>query len=196
MLQPVDVAWLAVYRVLFGLSLGVSMQRFLAYGWVDELLVAPRYRFHYWGFSWVEPLSRSHMHALFWGLSALGVAVACGFAYRVTAPLFAAGLTYVQLIDVSTYLNHYYLAALLAWLLAASPASRTYSFDAWISKRIRAFCGPEVVGAPPADTLAFGWHALFRAQIAIVYLCAALAKAQPDWLVHGQPLGIDRKSVV
>lgn len=190
-LRPVDVAWLAVYRVLFGLSLGVSMQRFLAYGWVDELLVAPRYRFHYWGFSWVEPLSRSHMHALFWALSALGMAVAFGLAFRVTAPLFAAGLTYIQLIDVSTYLNHYYLAALLAWLLAVSPAARAYSCDAWIANKIRVARGLQPIGNPPKDTrIAFGWHALFRAQIAIVYLCAALAKAQPDWLLHGQPLGI------
>ncbi len=191
LLRPVDVAWLVAYRVLFGLCLGVSMQRFLAYGWVDELLVSPRYRFHYWGFSWVEPLSRPSMHALFWTLSALGIAVALGLAYRITAPLFALGLTYVQLIDVSTYLNHYYLAALLAWLLAVSPAARAYSCDAWIGKKLRA---REWLGKTTEDeksaTAAFGWHALFRIQIAIVYLCAALAKAQPDWLLHGQPLGI------
>jgi len=188
LLGRTDVAWLVAFRALFGLALGVSMQRFLVHGWVDELLVSPRHRFHYWGFAWVEPLSRPHMHALFWVLSALGIAVAAGLAFRITAPLFAAGLTYVQLIDVSTYLNHYYLAALLAWLLALSPAAKAGSVDALVLRKVRARLGrPE-----PRDgaTVPVAWHALFRAQIAVVYVFAALAKAQPDWLIHGQPLGI------
>lgn len=187
---PVDAAWLSVFRALFGLLLGVSMQRFLAYGWVDELLVSPRFRFHYWGFSWVEPLSRSHMHALFWALSALGIAVAAGFAYRVTAPLFAAGLTYVQLLDVSTYLNHYYLAALLAWLLAFSPAGRAHSVDAWLVRGFAAVGASRKASPETRPSVAQGWLWLFRLQIAVVYACAALAKLQPDWLLHGQPLGI------
>ncbi len=187
---PVDAAWLSVLRAMFGLLLGVSMQRFLAYGWVDELLVSPRFRFHYWGFSWVEPLSRAHMHALFWALSALGIAVAAGFAYRVTAPLFAVGLTYVQLLDVSTYLNHYYLAALLAWLLALSPAGRAHSVDAWLIRRFKAVGASRPTSPGTRPRVAQGWLWLFRLQIAVVYACAALAKLQPDWLLHGQPLGI------
>lgn len=135
LLRPVDVAWLAAYRIWFGLALAVSMERFLAYGWVDSLLVGPRVRFHYWGFGWVEPLSRGGMHVLLWVLVALALASAAGLAFRITAPLFALGLTYIQLIDVSTYLNHYYLAALLAWLLAFSPANRAWSIDAWLARR-------------------------------------------------------------
>ena len=58
------------------------------------------------GFAWIEPLSRGEMHTLFWGLAALALTMAAGLAYRITAPLFALGLTYIQLLDVSTYLNH------------------------------------------------------------------------------------------
>lgn len=180
-LTPVDAAWLAALRVLFGLALAVSMERFLAHGWVEELLVRPRFKFHYPGFGWVPALPSGPMHALFWILGGLALAIAAGAAFRVTAPLFAAGLTYVQLIDVSTYLNHYYLAALLAWLLAFSPANRMWSVDAWIAQR-RA--------RPPAEHLARAWLWLFRVQIGLVYVFAALAKAQPDWLVHAQPLRI------
>jgi vitamin K-dependent gamma-carboxylase len=181
-LGHVDIAWLAGYRVLFGLAIAVSMQRFLAYGWVEELLVAPRFRFHYWGFAWVTPLSSGSMRLLFWILVGLGLAVAAGFAFRITAPLLAAGLTYIQLIDVSTYLNHYYLAGLLAWLFAVSPAARAWSVDAWLRERFfRSRRDPVVAKA---------WLTLFRVQIGIVYVCAGLAKAQSDWLLHGQPLGI------
>ena len=54
-------------------------------------------------------------------------------ARRKNAPaaLFFLGFAYVQLVDVATYLNHYYLALLLAGLLAISPAGRAFSIDAW-----------------------------------------------------------------
>jgi hypothetical protein len=89
----------------------------------------------------------------------------------------------LQLLDVSTYLNHYYLAALLCWLLLASPAGRAWSVDAWVC---RLFLGR----APASERAARAWLYLFRFQIALVYVGAALAKAQPDWLVHAQPLRI------
>lgn len=177
-LRPVDGAWLAVLRIALGLALAVSMERFLAYGWVDSLLVGPTFRFHYYGFA-VVPLSHGTMHALFVVLACLALATAAGFVFRVAAPLLALGLTYIQLVDVSTYLNHYYLAALLAWLLALSPANRVWSVDAWIARRR---------GRTRAPTIAAAWHVLFRVQVGVVYVFAGLAKAQPDWLVHAQPL--------
>ena len=187
LLRPVDVAWLAAYRVLFGLAMAVSMERFIAYGWIDTLLVAPRFRFHYFGFAWVEPLSRGSMYALFWALAGLALAMAAGLAFRVTSVLFAIGLTYIQLIDVSTYLNHYYLAGLLAWLFAISPANRAWSVDAWIRTRL----GASARTSPGTrETIATAWLVLFRVQIGLVYVFAALAKAQSDWLLHGQPLGM------
>jgi len=118
----------------------------------------------------------------------LGLAVAAGFCFRVSAFLLALGLTYIQLIDVSTYLNHYYLAALLIWLLAFTPAHRRGSLDVWIRGRWASWrhrLPPKASRHVPAGVL---W--LFRFQIGLVYFCAGLAKLQPDWLVHGQPLRI------
>jgi vitamin K-dependent gamma-carboxylase len=185
--RPIDGAWLAAFRVLYGLVLCASMLRFLAYGWVERFFVRPTFFFKYWGFEWVEPLPAELMRPLFAALALLALAVALGVAFRLSAFAFALGLSYVQLIDVSTYLNHYYLAALLAWLLAASPAQRTWSFDAWLVRRwARRRAQP--VETPPS--ISAGWLYLFRFQIAIVYTFAGLAKAQSDWLVHAQPLRI------
>ena len=183
LLQPVDAAWLAVFRAAFGVVLGISMLRFLAYGWVDRFFVSPAFHFKYWGFAWVEPLPAAAMHALFWVLAGLAFAVAVGFSFRVSALLFALGLGYVQLIDVTTYLNHYYLAVLLAGLLAVSPAARVWSVDAWIAARLRR-------RPPPAASVPAGVLYLFRFQVALVYIFAALAKLQGDWLLHAQPLRI------
>lgn len=184
--RPVDAAWLAGFRIAFGALIAVSMQRFLVYGWVDKILVAPRFRFKYWGFEWVEPLSASGMHLLFWVLFGLACATMLGLAFRIVTPLLALGVAYIQLLDVTIYLNHYYLVALLAALLSLSPANRIWSVDAllrawWLRRR-----GLET----STPTVSAVWHVLFRAQVGIVYTFAGLAKAQSDWLLHGQPLRI------
>ncbi len=180
--QPVDGAWLAAFRVMFGATMAVSMWRFIANDWVNRFYVEPRFFFKYWGFSWIEPLPGAALDALLWALVVLALGIAAGVAFRACALLFALGLSYLQLIDVSTYLNHYYLAGLLAWLLALSPAGRVSSVDDWLAR--------SWVGRSRNDTVALGWLYLFRFQIALVYGFAALAKLQPDWLLHAQPLRI------
>ncbi|MGK4003012.1 HTTM domain-containing protein [Sorangium sp. So ce1036] len=175
--RPVDIAWLAAFRALFGLTMCVSMARFIAYGWIDQLFVKPSFHFKYWGFAWVEPLSPAGMHALFWALAALALAVSLGFLFRVAAPLFFVGFTYLGLIDVTTYLNHYYLASLLALLLAVSPAHRAWSIDALLARR-------------HARSVPAAWHHLLRFQVGVVYTFAGIAKAHADWLLHAQPLRI------
>jgi hypothetical protein len=173
----VDAAWLAAFRVGFGLTLAFSMWRFLAYGWVTDFFVRPKFFFKYWGFEWVAPLSEQGMQALFVALLLAALCVAAGFAFRLASAFFALGLIYVQLIDVSTYLNHYYLAALLALLLAVSPAGHYWSVDAKLRRRER-------------PTVSVAWLYLFRLQVGVVYVFAGLAKLQSDWLLHAQPLRI------
>ncbi|WP_437875020.1 HTTM domain-containing protein [Sorangium sp. So ce513] len=175
--RPVDIAWLAAFRALFGLTMCVSMARFIAYGWIDEFFVKPSFHFKYWGFAWVEPLPPAGMHALFWALAGLALSMALGFAFRLTAPLFVVGFTYLQLIDVTTYLNHYYLASLLGLLLAVSPAHRAWSLDALLARR-------------HDSTVPAAWHYLLRFQVGVVYTFAGIAKAHGDWLLHAQPLRI------
>ncbi len=182
LMKPTDIAWLVAFRVLYGSALTISMLRFIHYGWIDRFFVRPRFFFKYWGFEWVQPLGAEGMHLLFWALVGCGVCITLGLAFRLAAAAFALGLTYIQLIDVSTYLNHYYLAALLAWLLALSPANRSYALDAWIARKTWRR------GAASSETVATGWLYLLRFQVGVVYTFAGLAKAQPDWLIHAQPL--------
>ena len=176
--RPVSIAWLVALRILFGAAMFVSMLRFIGYGWIDEFFVEPPMHFKYWGFGWVQVLPRAPMYALFWVLAALALAMTVGFRHRIAAALFALGFTYLQLIDVATYLNHYYLASLLALLLAVAPAHRAFSIDALRDRSRR-----------DATVSAF-WLYLFRFQVGVVYTFAGLAKAQSDWLVHAQPLRI------
>lgn len=175
--QPVDIAWLATFRILFGLTMCVSMLRFLGYGWVERFWVTPTFHFKYWGFAWAKPFPGQGMYVFFACLALLAGLVALGLFYRVAAPLFALGFLYLQLLDVTTYLNHYYLAVLLAGMLALSPAHEAWSVDAWRKGKHRA-------------DVPMLWLSLFRLQIGVVYTFAGIAKLHGDWLLHAQPLQI------
>ena len=94
------------------------------------------------------------------------------------AARWKSGFTYVELIDKTTYLNHYYLVSLLSGLLVVLPAHAIWSVDAW--RRPRVFAP-----AIPSWTVN-----LLRVQIGIVDFFAGLAKINGDWLLHAQPLRI------
>jgi hypothetical protein len=180
LLRPRDVAALAAFRVAFGAIVVASALRFLAngMGWIDALFVRPKVHFTYWGFHWLPSPSSAAVHALFAALAVLGLLVSVGLFYRPAVVLLGLVFTYLQLVDVTTYLNHYYLVSLLAGLMAFIPAHRAFSLDARRRPTLRAETAP-------------AWCTwLLRAQIAIVYVNAGLAKATADWLLHAQPLNI------
>ena len=176
--SPLDIASLAAFRILFGLMMAGGMIRFLAKGWVTQFYVAPKFYFSYPGFAWVHPWPDPWMHAHFVLLAVIALGIAIGFCYRVCAALFFLGFTYVELIDQTNYLNHYYLISLLSGLMIFLPAHRAWSVDVWRKPELR-------VDAVPAWTLN-----LLRFQIGIVYFFAGLAKLNADWLFKAEPLGI------
>ena len=175
---PVDIASLAVFRILFGLIMAASMIRFLAKGWVSELYLRPQYHFPYPGLEWIRPWPDFWMHLHFVCLAVLALMMAVGFCYRAAAILFCLGFTYVELLDQTAYLNHYYLINLFSLLLVFLPAHRAFSLDAWLRPEIKRDLAP-----------AYALRIL-RFQIAVVYIFAGLAKLNADWLLKAQPLRI------
>lgn len=176
--SPASPAGLVAFRVLFGLLATFGALRFQWNGWVERSFEAPTFFFHYWGFSWVQPLSVPQMHALFFTMAICGLCIAMGLFYRVATVVYFLTFTFVELCDVTNYLNHYYLQSILALLLSALPLHRVYSLDAWLRPSIKRSAFPRY----------YTW--LFRAQLTIVYFFAAMAKFTPDWLLHGQPMQI------
>jgi hypothetical protein len=173
--QPVDGASLAVFRMLFGSLLLWEVYRYFSYGWIERYYMQPGFHFTWLGFGWVEPWPGNWMKVHFAVLGALAACIALGLAYRLVAPLFFLGFTYVFLLEQARYLNHFYLICLLALLLAVVPAHRVWSLDALLTRPR----WPETV---PAWSL---W--LLRAQIGLVFFFAGVAKLNGDWL-RGEPL--------
>jgi vitamin K-dependent gamma-carboxylase len=175
--QPIDGASLAVFRMLFGAIMLWEVWRYFSNGWIERYYVEPSFHFTYDGFGWIRPWPETGMYLHFVVLGLLAVAIMVGFAYRIAAPLFFVAFTYVFLLEQARYLNHFYLISLLALLLAIVPAHRVWSVD----RRLRGRDWPQTV---PTWSL---W--LLRAQIGIVFVGAAVAKMNGDWL-RGQPLSM------
>ena len=176
--QPVNAASAAAFRIAFGLLGVAAVIRFAALGWINDLYVEPLHHFTYVGFSWVQPWPAWGMYLHFGLLGLAGLGIALGYRYRLSAAAFFVLFTYVELIDKTTYLNHYYWMSLVSLLMVFLPLHRTASVDAWRS--------PE----PTPATIPVGVIWALRAQVGVVYLFAGIAKLNPDWLLHAQPLRI------
>lgn len=176
--QPRDIAALAVFRMAFGVLMGVGALRFMANGWIERLFVGPEFHFKYWGFSWVAVPPEAGLYALYAGIAASAFLVALGAFYRVAIIAFWCLFTYAELMDVTTYLNHYYFVSLLALILCLLSPHRAWSVDAWRKPALRAEALP-------------AWQTWWlRFQVGLLYFYAGWAKFETDWLLHAQPLNI------
>ncbi len=171
-----DAAPLAVFRILFGVMMCFSIIRFWYNGWIEKLYLEPSFHFSYYGFEWVKPLG-SWTYVLFavCGLSAVGIAL--GYRYRISASVFFLSFTYIELMDKTTYLNHYYFISLVGFLMIFLPASAYYSLDTFRLKK-----SYRKVPCWTIDSI--------KLMLAIVYFYAGLAKLNSDWLLRAMPLKI------
>jgi hypothetical protein len=170
------IAPLIVFRIIFGAMLLYSILRFIMKGWVETQYIDPQFYFGFLGFEWVKPLEGSLMYIPFVIMAISALFIMLGFFYRMSTFLFFVCFTYVELIDKSNYLNHYYFISLMSFLMMLVPAHRDFSIDAKLFPSIR-----------KKETAA--WHiGILKFQLAVVYIFAGLAKLNADWLFEAQPL--------
>lgn len=170
-----EAAPLAAFRILFGLMMVISIIRFWAYGWIEKLYLEPSFHFSYYGFEWVKPIG-PYTYLIFGVCAIAALFIALGFWYRIATVTFFLSFTYIELMDKTTYLNHYYFISVLSFFLSFLPANSYFSLDAKRRPEIAFQRIPRVY----IDTV--------KAMLCIVYFYAGLAKLNSDWLVHAQPL--------
>ena len=173
--RSVDGAALAAFRMLFGLIAAVGAARFLVNGWLEPMYLDPAYHFTYPGFGWVQPWPGWGMHAHMAVLVGLCVAIALGWHTRVALGAYLLGFTYVELLDRTYYLNHYYWITVAGLVLLLLPSGRVWSLDARRGGR--------------GDEVAAWMIWALRGLVGMVYVYAGIAKLNPDWL-RGEPLRI------
>lgn len=173
----VEAAPLAVFRILFGLIMAFSMVRFWYHGWIEKLYILPKFHFHYWGFNFVN-VPGQWTYLLFIICLITSILIAFGYRYRLSIVLFFLCFTYIELMDKTSYLNHYYFISVLSFMMIWLPANTYFSFDAVLNENIRA----QYIPKWSIDAL--------KIILAIVYIYAGLAKLNSDWLFKAMPLTI------
>ncbi len=175
---PVNIAPLVSFRIIFGCMMLASTLRFIYRGWIESLYLQPTFHFKYFGFHWVPAPSPWLLYSIFAVLVLACLGILLGYFYRVSAALFFLLFTYVELIDISYYLNHYYFISLVALIMVFLPAHKSFSLDANRKPSIHQ-------SQTPAWTIN-----LIKLQLGIVYFYAGVAKLNADWLLHAMPLKI------
>ena len=140
------------------------------------MYIDPSFHFTFYGFEWVKPVGE-YTYILFFicGLSAFLVAI--GYKYYIAIITFFLSFTYIELMDKTTYLNHYYFVSILSFLMIFLPCNSSYSIDSFIKKKSFKYSPKWCVDS--IKTLLF-----------IVYFYSGLAKINRDWLFEAQPLKI------
>ena len=174
--NTVNIAPLITFRIVFGLMMFASTLRFILKGWINDFYVTPKYYFTYYGFDWVKPLEENSMYILFGILLLSSLLIAFGFFYRISIVLFFLVFTYIELIDKTNYLNHYYFISLMSFILIFLPLNRHFSIDVYFR-----ICKEKT--KVPSWTINF-----IKLQIAFVYIFAGISKLNYNWLIEAQPL--------
>lgn len=172
-----STATLAFFRLAFGLMMLLSLMRFAAYGWIDKFYIQPDFHFSYYGFEWVKPLGvYTYLLYIVAGIAAFFVAI--GFKYRISIITFFLAFTYIELMDKTYYLNHYYFISLVSFVLIFLPANAYFSVDSYRNRELAFAKIPR-------------WNIdILKVMLAVVYFYAGLAKINSDWLLEAMPLRI------
>ena len=140
------------------------------------MYIDPSFHFTFYGFDWVKPLDE-YTYLLFFicGLSAFFVAI--GYKYYLSIITFFLTFTYIELMDKTTYLNHYYFVSILSFLMIFLPANSSYSVDSYLEKKSYKYSPKWCVDS-------------IKILLFIVYFYSGIAKINYDWLIEAQPLKI------
>ena len=172
-----ESATLAFFRLAFGFMMFFSLIRFASHNWIENFYIKPQFHFTYYGFSWVKPIG-NYIYLLFVIAAIASLFVAIGYKYKMAIITFFLSFTYIELIDKTTYLNHYYFVSVVSFVLLFLPANTSFSVDAFRNPKIAFQKIPK-------------WNIdILKLLLGIVYFYAGLAKLNSDWLLSAMPLKI------
>lgn len=153
-----------------------SIIRFWSKGWIEKIYIEPSFHFTYYGFEWVKPLG-DKIYILFILCAISSALIAIGLKYKLAIITFFLSFTYIELLEKTIYLNHYYFICVLSFLLIFLPLNSSFSIDNLINNK-----KSNSVPRWTIDSI--------KLMLGIVYIYAGLAKINSDWLLQALPLKI------
>ena len=155
----------------------ISIIRFWYKGWIESLYLTPTFFFKFFAFHWVPAPSQAVIYPIFIILIIACINISLGLFYRISITTFFLLFTYIELIDASNYLNHYYFISTIAFLMIFLPANRFFAIDNLFLNK--------------AKNHVKAWQInIIKFQIGVLYFYAGIAKINYDWLINALPLKI------
>lgn len=168
--QRIDNSSLIIFRIFFGILISLECFGAIATGWVNRNLIAPKFKFPFIDFDFLQPLPGNGMYFYFGLMGLMGICIALGFKYRASMITFTTMWTATYLMQKTAYNNHYYLLILISLIMCFFPAEKSRSIDVKLNSKIES----------NAMYAYIKWIVVL--QLFIVYTYASIAKIYGDWL--------------
>ncbi|MCT4581701.1 MAG: HTTM domain-containing protein [Flavobacteriales bacterium] len=160
----------ALFRFFFGILM--FFQFYYIEPYIVENLTLSKYLLKYDFFEWVNITTVNNLKVMFNVALVFSFFYAIGFLYRFSSIVIFFIWTYIFLLDVGHYNNHYYLNSLLLFTSIFVQADATFSVKS-------IFFSSKLIPKWNVD--------IFKFQMFVVYFYGAIAKLNKDWL-NGIPL--------
>jgi len=175
---PVDISPLVYFRLVFGMIMLWEVWRYIKGNRIKGYYVDKDMHFKYYGFEWVPgPLPGMYMYHFYVAMGILYTFIIMGLFYKVSMIAAFLGFFYWMFLDETFFLNHFYLALLIHFVMIFLPAHRNASMDVLRYPELR-------VEKVPSWTR---WILVFHVSVPYVY--GGVSKFCPDWLA-GYPMKI------
>lgn len=168
--KSVDIAPLAIFRILMGLLMSAEGFGAIITGWVRENYVDPEFTINFIGFDFLQIIVGPQAYVLYALLGVFGLGIAFGYRYRLSIICYTIIWAAVYFGQKTSYNNHYYLLLLVCFLFILVPAERFASMDVK-SGRVK-----------KSEVTPYWTIFSFKFLLLIVYVYASIAKLYPDWL--------------
>ena len=175
LLQPVDAASVAVFRICFGFLVPLELLHYYLFRpFLNELYFNPAFHFKYQLFGWVPDLPGTGIKLLVLGIGASFIMMGLGFWYKITRWTSFLGFSWLFLMERASFLNHWYMVCLFCFLLLFIPANAEWSLDTRRNPQLRSSTLP-----------AWCLYSLV-ALLSIIYFYSGFVKINGDWLAGRQ----------
>jgi uncharacterized membrane protein YphA (DoxX/SURF4 family) len=160
---------LSIFRILFGVVVFWEFGQLCLWNTVgDYKYINTVVHFKFPFFSWVKQAPDTVMYFIFWSGLFLSILFILGWFYRYVSILLFVIYTYIVLIDISYWNNHYYFFTLILFLFVFARANYQFSLDRKFKRTIH----------PPREWNL--WIICFT--IIIILFYGAVSKIHnPDW---------------
>lgn len=166
--RPVHIYPLALFRIIFGALMVLQSIKYFYLDIIQKEYVAPLVHFKW--VTWLPELPGMANYIPFTLILISAIGITLGYKFRLSSITFTVSYTYIFLIEMAGYTNHFYFILLMSFLLSLTNAHACWSFDVAQKRQIWSGYIPN-------------WQLfILKLQVFVLYFYGGVSKFHPDWI--------------